>query len=692
MGAFTVFRDVSLAGGARTLTSTFYVLPDAPRVARDDDGGPAFRFWWYRRALDPKAASPVRAGGLVVITVELAPSSDERAQLTHDLAAKFNFAESAINLLPLPFVSGTVELDFAAESGAVGGEFARQIAGNGPAKLAGGEQAAFAIDLTADGAALLADALDKKLDVLQVRYDLVYTYHLDGVRLHVWCDARKAQLAAQAQAGLGPIDVAALRSGLTASQLAGIDISSDTPVPPEQQTALTTLGQQLLDAALAQTVLTPDGKGARPYDQSIAGTLNHTFTSSFGATQHAVADALLPLGLDDATRGSRMVIVDLASEPQPIDVTIACPIDFTAGLIGAVHFFIAYDGTGPDGKPLHRADDFLFKVGTTRATFHSLASADSRSYRWHAEVFYRDGSTVTLPEVTTDERILVLALDGLGVLDVEAALGDVPLDGVSSVIVDLEYPPKQLTHQLFLDGAHAADSWQAVIGDAQQPGALRWRATFLTNDGRRVAGDWQPAASMRLTVDAPPGLISTANVQVIAAGDFQGVAQLLVELRAAAGADATELRFTQPGQAQTWAPRLAPGATLAYQSRTTVLGDDGISRAFDWTNQDSPLLVVSDLSRFSVQVIARLLDLGGAWSAAVVSFEHADPQANLDERDTVVLRDRAIDGRWSFHVGSAGQHKYRYQLTLVPKGGGERRVLPWQEAEDEVIVLRPPDG
>ncbi len=122
-----------------------------------------------------------------------------------------------------------------------------------------------------------------------------------------------------------------------------------------------------------------------------------------------------------------------------------------------------------------------------------------------------------------------------------------------------------------------------------------------------------------------------------------------------------------------------------------MLGDDGISRPFDWTDQDSPLLVVSDVSRFTVQVVARLLDLGGAWSTAVVAFEHVDPDANLDERDTLVLRDRTIGGRFSFRLGSPSRHRYRYQLTLLPKGGGERRVLPWQEAEDAVIVLRSSD-
>jgi hypothetical protein len=696
MGAFTVFRDVSFEGGSRALTSTFYALPDAPRLALDGDGGPAFRFWWYRRTLDPAALAAggdaARAGGLLTATVELGPTRAERAQLTHDLAAQFQIAggETAINLLPMPFVSGTVALAFAADPGSAG-DFVNKVAGNGPARLAGEEQAAFAVDLTRDGAALLASAIDQRLAILHVRYDLVFEYHLDGVRLHVWCDARRAQSVAQAQAAAGLLDPATLGAGLVASQLAGITIDSDTPVPADRQAALQQLGRQLLDAALAAALLAPDGKSVRPYDDSAAATLNHTFTSSFAAGQHAVAEAILRLEVDDSTRATRVAVIDLASEPQPIDVTVLCPIDFTGGLIAAVHFFIAYDGTGPDSKPIHRADDVVFKSGTGSFLFHTPASADERSYRWHADVQYRDGTSATLAETTTDALLLVLPVDGLGVLDVQVALGDVPLDLVSSVIVDLEYPPRQLTHEMVLDGSHASDVWRAVVGEVL-PQALRWRATFLTSD-RRVVGDWQNATSGRLFVNAPVGLGATSGVQLVSAGDFTDVAQILVDLSTGANDDiAAQFSFTRPGQTELWAAHLAFGGTLAYRARRTVIGADGVARAFDWTDENSPLLVIRDESRFTVQVVTRLLDLGGAWSAATVAFEHVDPPANLDERDTLVLRDRTHDGTWSFRLGPSGQHEYRYQLTLLPAGGGQRRALPWQQTGDQVLVLRPPSA
>jgi hypothetical protein len=305
-------------------------------------------------------------------------------------------------------------------------------------------------------------------------------------------------------------------------------------------------------------------------------------------------------------------------------------------------------------------------------------------------VLYRDGTNLTLPEVSDDQRLLILALDGLGVLDVEVQLGDVPFDTVREVIVDLEYPPRQLTQQMILDRTNSGGSWQAAVGEVEPP-ALRWRATFLTADDRRIAGSWQSGVSTRLIIDAPPQVGTTsASVEILSAGDFTGIAQITVELRLGPDDPApAQLSFPAAGQTQSWSPRIQPGSAIAYQARITVIRSDGVSRTFDWTDEDSTFLVVRDQSRFHVQVVPRLLDLGGAWSAAAVAFEHADAAANLDERDTLVLRDRSTDGAWSFQIGSSGQHDYRYQLTLVPKAGGKRQVLPWQQAADEVLVLRP---
>lgn len=684
IGDFTLYRDVTRANGARALTSTFYALADVPRLAVAADGGPDFQFWWYRRALGSTPGATdglVAAGGLLVATIDLGPTADERTQLRRDVAARCQIdgGESAVNLLPMPFVSGTVTLSFAGDAPGAPGRTARVV----PASLVGTQQAAFALDLDADEAALLGDAIDKELRILHATYDMVFEYHLDGVELRVWCDGRRAQAVAQAQASTGALDVSALRSSLVASQTAGISITSERPIPPDQDTSLQQLGQQLLEASLQSTLIDHKTNTVRAYNASMAATLNFTLSSSLAAQQRTAVDGLLTLAVDDTLRSTRVVVTDLANTPRPLDVVVLCPFDFDNGLIAAVHVFIAYDGTGPDGKPIHREADFVFKSSADRFTFHTLASAVERRYRWHAEVQYRDGTRLTLAEATADDTLLILSLDRIGVLDVVISAGDVPFDVVTSAIVDLEYPPKALTHQAVLDAAHLSDRWQAVTGELAI-GGLRWRPTFVTADRRRITGDWRDSGSARVVVDAPADIAASGDVQLVAAGDFGAVAQIGVDLSNADGADAAQFSFTKAGQTARWT-RHAPGdGSFAYRVRRTVIATDGTTRTFDWTDQDAPLLVVSDDSRFTVQVVPRLLDLGGAWAVATVAFEH------VDERDTVVLRDRSAGATWSFRLGDSDQHAYRYQLTLVPKGGGARQVLPWQDAQDEILVLRPP--
>jgi hypothetical protein len=98
--------------------------------------------------------------------------------------------------------------------------------------------------------------------------------------------------------------------------------------------------------------------------------------------------------------------------------------------------------------------------------------------------------------------------------------------------------------------------------------------------------------------------------------------------------------------------------------------------------------VVRDLLRFDLLVIPRHLDLGGSLSLALLALEFEDAAAALAEQTTLVLKDRGEEPRWSFRLAAPDRHRYRYQLTLV--AGSTRTATPWQEAEDAILVLRPP--
>ena len=638
---------------------------------------------------------------MLTVTVTLAPDPAGLPDLRKAIAVAANLASTdAVELLPIPFVSGTVTLSFAAET--ANGDFAGKVAGNGPASLTGSGNATFAIELTQDGAALLATALQKGLDILNVRYDLIFEYHLDAIKLRVWCDLSAASQTVAARLAAGSLSVVQIRELLVANSLAGIEITTEADVKADE-IQLKQTATQLLETMLANSMgglhdaksgVSTNGQvsnagGAAPRPVAMSENFNHTFTESVTAGQAVGLSASLALSCSDAELAERLLQLDVSGAMKPLQITAICSVDLSVGLVASVHLWIAYNAKTEEGVTIDQSEDFLFKPGSTQWVFRVNATLGQRSYKYRATVYYRDGSTSEIAESTSDATLLVLDVDGLGVLDVAVSLGDVPMASVKSAAVALEYPPKQLGVTLLLDGTNASQKWQAVVGE-RDAAPYRYRTSWLTTDGRRIADDWREGTARRLFLDAPRGLDASLTIQAIAAGDFSQLAQLILDLRTCPAPDAETAQhsFGHAGESFTWKPKAAPGDVLRYQARRTMVQQDGGIRVLDWTDETAPVLVVRDVLRFDVQIVPRLLDLGGAWTLAVLDFNYEDDSASIHEQDSIVLHDKSVEARWNFRVASPDRHKYRYRLNLVGKDGA-KQVNPWQETDSEVLVLQP---
>jgi len=692
VGAFSVYRDVVYDGGVRGTTPRFYAIAAAPRLARDDDGGPALRFVRYRGLAPGKdGAAALHAGGLVTLTLDLGPRDDERAALRAAIGARYGVDAAAVELADLPVREGRATLSIGGEGpGASAGGAAPELGGSVDVALGGASRVTFAVPVTQDGAALLAAALDGGEAVLFAALAIEFEHRLDGVSLHVWCDADRAAAAAAARraagAGAAPKDLAA---SLVASRAAGIEVESAAPLPGDEAARLEELGQELLADALAATVAKPDDGAPAPATDARL-VLNHTFTASYPATARAAIDGPIAVQVTGDARAAREIDVDLAGAAFALDVTAVCPADFAGGLVDAAHVYVVYEARGEGGDPFRRETDFVLKDGAARKVFRIDASPSTRTYRWRATVTYKDGTTADVPERSTDATVLVVDVGLLGVVAVDVSLADVPLAAVTRAVVDLEVPSRGLTHQVVLDGASPSATWQVVAGDATD---CRYRVAWILADGRRIDDGFCPAppgggGPRRIFLDAPRDAVRTRAVTAIAAADFTDVAQVLVELRSSAE-DRTVLAFTAAGQTTRWTPDIEPGAPLKYQARRTVIDRDGTTASFDPTEEDSPFLVVRDVTRFEVQIVARLLDLGGAWTLALVALAYDDDATARHVQEVVTIRDRTEEPIWRVRVGAPDRHRYRHQLTLVAKDG-TRRVGIWEDAADEILVLSPP--
>jgi len=682
---FTVYRDVINDGGTRSYSSTFYAIADAPRLARDGDG-PAFDFLWYRSP--PTSEAVPDAGGVVTVTVELGPTADEREDLVSAIRAKVEPLPTDPIVAVVPFHGGSVELTFAGDAGDDGGDLAT-LAPRVPASLLGNQRATFVVPLTGVGAGLLWQALEAGTDLFHARYELLFTYRLDDVSLRVWCDSRRAHDLASAQAAAGVLDVPALTATLIRERVGGVELMSTRMVGDAQRSALEDIGSRLLAAAIAATMVdaTPSGAPARvrTYSPSMDSSLNLTFEESRPVEGRVVSEDMLRIAMSVDELGDHVRLV----EPEGgffriLEVKVVCTVNFEDSPVESVRVVVSYEA--PGDTAVHRSTEFVFRAGVGPQTFRTdLATPDQRAVSYEVEMFYRDGGPpLTMSHPARETELIVLDLDGTGVLQVDVALRDVPADADLTATVELGHEPSGSTATFVLDGSHPSAVWTAVTRD--RTGPYRYRVIWSAPDGRQVATDWVESHRTEIELDAPPSFRPAGDVHVVAAGAFENVAELMVELRTV-DPTPTTLRFTVPGQMEVWHPTSAP-PTGAYEVRQWIIYTDGARSELPWEHHDTPVLVVGDLLRFGVVVTPRLLDIGGQVRLATVELV-SDAADGSEARSTLVFRD-AESQTWSFRMPSPDRHTYSYRLTLVHTDGS-RELGAWRPAESGVLVLQPTD-
>ena len=684
----TVYRDVSWADGSRALTDTFYASCDSPALVLAPDGRPDFQFYWYRGA--PASAT---AGGLLIVTVTDTPTADRHDALAARIRDAFGLpAGTPVSIAPLPLSAGSVSIAFAGETGAgtgaegtaaaTAGEFTATPIGTAAARATGSDQVSFAVALTRDGAALLAQALGTGQVVLNVSFGTTTPFVLDDIELRSWCDVHASCDIAMDLASSGELTADSLVQALVARHLAGTSTSSQRPLSDAETQALQAL-TTLLMRNVPTALLASDGKPV-PYAPALEQRLNLTLTATYPAELTQVRSANLALADHIPTR---VVTVDLTADALIRHVEVAVAGDLTASGIGLVLVHLDYSGTAADGTTVSRnADLTLRPAATTALASFDLATPDQRAVRAHVEVHFADSAppyAFDLP--ATEDEVIVLDAGALGVLAVELRLGAVDATQPPSVIVDLAYGTgaTSMTAQRILSPAAPAATWLAVVRETPQP--WRYRETWVQGT-TRLDGDWQTSAERGLVLDAPVGLTPVGtSVSAVSAGDFSDVEAVLLELRDSPSSNVAVLTFTAPNQTSVWTAASRPGA-LTYQLRQTIQLASGDHFVSAWQDESSPVLIARDNLRFDVTVIGRLLGVGTQTSRAVVEIQ--GPDSTIPPA-TVVLDSQAAQPVCTLRLSDPSLHTYSYRLTVVPVGGAAK-TSGWATESSSILVLHPP--
>jgi hypothetical protein len=658
-GRFTAYRDVVHRAGKAVETHTLYLLPDTPQLARDADGGPVLHMRHYIAGHD---GGDVAEWGALWLELDLAPSDAELGALRQALASELSLPDDSLELRTVPVVSGRVELTVAGERGE--GELVSRIAGAGPMALAGAQRASFFAQLTAEGARLFRQTLDGDAPLLHARYELTLWHRLNAVNVYIWADL----------SGL-PSDADERLVALQHSSASGVIIE-------EGAGALLSLADRTALERRATDLLRRFLEGP---ENATARTLSVRWTGDQVLEHHTSVSGALDVSLSEDERAARVteVVVEHGFFAVLEVLLVAPPLPADSLVRGVTVTLVHADGAprsyffGPEG-------------GQERFRAHRAATEAAQANAT-VQVHYRDSDQPWTSDVQqlASGSVMVLDAEEVGVAIVDVQLGFVRFERFAAVQLELEIPSLARREVMLLDRDAPQVRWQEIIRSRQRPEA-RYRATWILEHDERIEQPWRSIEGRDLFVDSPEAPTRSARVELVFAGSFEGIRKLVVELRPPGGTNTPALFELSDATAHaSWDVPASPGQPLAFEHRLSVLYADGRHRSDDWQHSDRPVLVLRDQTLIEVTVVAKLVDLGGAWALARVELAYDDAGGEVIHSEQLTLMHRDDTPVWRFRTADPGRRSWRHR-TLFVDAAGQRHQGDWRTSDAQVLVLTPP--
>jgi hypothetical protein len=653
----------------------------------------------------------------------------------------------------VPISSGNVSISIAGEDGTgTDNEFVKgKLVGAGSVSMTGNERASFLAKLTMDGATLLYKAMQNKdLKVINVRYDLNFNYRLTGLIVDAWCDAHKAYNALQSQNGgtneegefhdnggwhtyghsknttLTDVIGESLSSGEFSGVKVTVNADSDV-IKPEYVQQLEQSANDQIKQFIADTFTEykptpakfddkdPDISTELPKvgDKKYGGDYvkyyglkkwNESMSANFH--YHMEEQMVLPSKLAPNDNMSDLLMGnDVADYVKEIpldnefykflDVGIVCTADFDNDPISTVKAHLSYAAQGPFG-PINEVDDFLFQKGGAPLQRFStyIGGPDKKSYDYEYTVTYR--GQMPPPPYTikgkTDETILILNADQLGILKVDVQAGIVDWDTIKSIALKISYGSNHQT-EYTLNSQKQSAKWVETIG-VPVTDPYTWSAVFVDTSGQRI--ETKPTQQRGpLVIDQPLG--QQLDITVVGIGSFVptgNVQQISVAVRYTDKPNHynknASFVMAKENDVNHWKFSLVNENLRSYEYQTNVIYAGGVSRSDDWRPSDAQILLAGDPFNAKVTVLPNLLR-GTKWTLGTLKLRYDDAAADIHQSDELAFTADAFGAPqyWRIRLGAPTRNTYRWQLTLFTDDN-QSYEFPEASTSDQILVLRPP--
>lgn len=711
----------------------FYILPEQPRFRVDDNGKPIFKFLKYRFPVDRPDGR--KGGGYVVFDVEFTTPEDKFERVKKELAKRVRAEATRRGIDEVPpvqisnihYIDGTAHLNIADADGVL----VQRISQAGKPSLFGKNISTYSIELTPEGATLFEAALQGSGGFVSVVYDLTFSAKLPPLKVTArfnassfyhffqdintndrfwwWQDDQYTETlwewAYQSESQTINIDAPndidqdivdqvrdwAMRSLTEATQRAIIEA---LPVEDEQEakdvykdTGFEDVRRDIMRYRASSFTLTYNESSTVNYRKLPQGTLPNITTM--------VDNEGNPIVWDDYAQE-----VDLR-DPFFNTLNIATHVnaDFEALPIHSVEVKLNYQdrpmaiiGTGIDGE-------YRFTSPDDMGHFASFVEDDIWKYSYSYQVNYEGAAqSFQSEEIETDESVLTVNVDDMGILLVDIAPGDLNFAQVKQAQVILRYEDAEngvnlVEQQFILDEENPTHRFQEIIF-ARRAEPYQYRVKYFMHDGKEYELDWVTGESQSLYINDP--FSNSKRIGVRAAGDLDNeIDTIFVDLSYADEANnysqSTTIALSSRQPFFDWEfPIIDEEAGVVKYSGTIVYIDSTTLEIPETVTESSTPMVGEQIEeRMEVMVLADLLDFD-AIKLARLELTYSDEENEISERnDFIFAPTRPKEQTWKLKLHDKEKTAYLWEATYFMTDGSRETIGP-NTADDLTLLLEAP--
>ena len=704
--------------------NVFYVLPQQPRYRLNAQGKPSFGFYKYRFPVDRPDGK--KGGGFLLFDVEFVVDAAVLAQVRQKLEEMVSAEARRRNLSPVPpvvigeitYTKGTSQLLYPE------GLVTKVLPNDSKPSLYGNNVCTFALELPPEGATFFEQAMQGQGGAVSIRYDLWFWARLPAMTVNATFHASKFYSFYQTidtDWNLWSEDSyrETVREQTHSTEWEFIDIDpggvTDQKIIGQVRDwatkALEDAVQRNMIAAVAP-VSADDRKkpdGIEDVTRDITNTQISDVYINFRESQtvewNAAPQGVLQniTSLKDAS-GNALKWSDYArtidlDDPffRTLRVNTLVNADFANLPIHSVEVKLTYKGRPmsnlTEGEP---EGEVVLRSTNDMGRFAAYVDGDDWKYKYSYQVNYRDESRkYQSPEIETNEGVLTIGVDDVGVFSVEASAGDLNWTDIDRATVTLGYEDKQngveaFEEQFQLTQAVPSYKVQRVIFQPMR-NDYKYTVKYAMKNGVEYTGPEKKGRAQKLFINDVFDGRKTVSVRGV--GDFATrVQNVFVDLEYK---DATNKYTQAKSQALSAAAPFfdwvfpvinADAGEVTYKAM--IAYKDGTTDTVPVTPlAGTTLLLPPAVEAFlEVQLVTDLID----WAQvrlARVSLSYADTESGVSaSKDFIFSPTSKANTSWKVELKNKAQDTFRYQVTYYLASGLQKTVGPTSTRERALIL------